>query len=117
MLGGSLMQMIIPLTAIIVWFKRDRLNAHYFLFWLGESTINVSVYVGDAPYRRLRLISSGALHDWYTILSRLGMIESAETIASIVYIGGIILIIGSIAAGIAAAVYQYRFWTNPPIPE
>jgi hypothetical protein len=117
MLGGSLMQMIIPLVASIVWFKRDRLNAHYFLFWLGESVINVSIYVGDAPYRRLRLISSGALHDWYTLLSRLGMVESAETIASIVYTGGILLIIGSVVAGISAATYQYRFWTDPPIPE
>jgi hypothetical protein len=77
----------------------------------------VSVYVGDAPYRRLRLISSGALHDWYTILSRLGMVESAETISSFVYTGGILFIIGSIVAGIAATVYQYRFWTDPPIPE
>jgi hypothetical protein len=117
MLGGSLMQLLIPVAAIIVWVKRDRLNAHYFLFWLGESAINVSVYIGDAPYRRLRLISSGALHDWYTILSRLGMVESAETIASIVYIGGIILIIGSITAGIASAIYQYRFWREPPISE
>jgi hypothetical protein len=117
MLGGSLMQLLIPLTAAIVWFKQDRLNAHYFLFWLGESAINVSTYVGDAPYRRLRLISSGALHDWFTILTRLSMLDSAETIATIVYTGGIILIIGSIVAGIASAVQQYRFWTEPPIPE
>lgn len=75
LLGGSLMQLVIPLAAIIVWYRRDRLNAHYFLFWFGESLINVSVYVGDAPYRRLRLISSGALHDWYVILGCLTLLE------------------------------------------
>jgi hypothetical protein len=111
------MQLLVPLAAIIVWYLRDRMNTSYFVFWLGESMINVSVYVGDAPYRRLRLISSGALHDWYTIFSRLGMLDSAETIASVLYTIGIIMIIGSITAGGIAAIYQYRYWSPPPIEE
>lgn len=117
MLGGSLMQLLIPLAAVIVWYRRDKLNVHYFLFWLGENMINVSVYVGDAPYRRLQLISSGAVHDWFTILGRLGMLKSAETIASFLFNSGVLIIIGSIAAGIAAGIHQYRYWTSPPLPE
>jgi hypothetical protein len=117
MLGGSLMQLLVPLAAIVVWYRRDKMNAHYFLFWLGESMVNVSVYVGDAPYRRLRLITSGAIHDWYTILSRLGMLGSAETIASFLRVIGILMIIGSVIAGIAAAVYKYRSWEAPSLPE
>ncbi|MGD0338697.1 MAG: hypothetical protein ABSB78_07885 [Bacteroidota bacterium] len=117
LLGGSLMQLLVPLAAIIVWYRRDRLNAHYFLFWFGESMINISVYVGDAPYRQLRLISSGALHDWNTILGRLSMLESAGTIASFLYVSGIIIIIGSIVAGTIAAIYQNRHWKAPPISK
>lgn len=117
LLGGSLMQLLIPMAAIVVWYVRDRLNAHYFLFWLGESAVNVSVYIGDAPYRKLRLISSGALHDWYAVLSRWGMLDSAETISAIVFGGGILCMIGSLVLGVFAAFHQYHHWVPPPLPD
>ncbi len=114
-MGGSIMQLLIPAAACTVWAVRDRLNAHYFLFWLGESAANVSVYIGDAPYRKLPLI--GGMHDWHTIFVRLGMLGSAETTASIVYVLGILCMIAAVVAGILAAVYQLRHWEPSPLAD
>jgi hypothetical protein len=49
--------------------------------------VNVSIYIGDAPYQRLRLISRAAIHDWRWLT---GTMEYAEDIAVIVNITGLL---------------------------
>ncbi len=64
-LGGSLMQCMIPLALVIVTWREKPHQAGLPLFWLGENLVNVSVYIADAPYRNLKLIKDGLIHDWH----------------------------------------------------
>jgi hypothetical protein len=68
-LGGSLTQCIIPLAlAIVTWREKPR-QVGFPLFWFGENLMNVSVYIADAPYKNLKLIKDGLIHDWNWLLS------------------------------------------------
>ncbi|MDX1439845.1 MAG: hypothetical protein R3284_08090 [Rubricoccaceae bacterium] len=87
-LGGSLMQIIMP--GLITWscIKFDqKIGAQLALFWLGQNFIDVSIYAADAQERLLPLL--GGLgpesHDWYNILSMLGMLEYTPLVAGVIY--------------------------------
>ncbi len=77
-LGGSLFQCIVPATLLIIGAKQNFTNASFAGFWLGESMINVSIYIKDAPYQKLNLISKGLIHDWHWLLS--SNLNAAETL-------------------------------------
>lgn len=84
-LGGTMMQIILPLSMAIVFFiKGSKYWTQIFLFWLGHNFLNISVYVDDANKMRLHIV--GGAHDWNWILNRLGLIEYAEGIA-MVFVG------------------------------
>ena len=105
-LGGSLVQIILPVALLVVtWMQRAR-QTPYPAFWAGESMINVSVYIADAPERKLKLIAPGLKHDWYWLLS--DNLEAAEPLAVIVYAVGMMLCVGALAAFIFFAITDYR---------
>jgi len=66
------------------------------LYWLGHNLVNVSVYIADAPYRRLPLISDSALHDWNWIFNHLGNMELASPVSSVVFITGLAACAGAV---------------------
>jgi hypothetical protein len=99
-MGGSLFQIIIPAAAVIVFGKNNLRTLPFTLYWMGQSTVNVSIYIGDAPYQQLRLISRHLLHDWHWIFQRLDMMEDAETVASLVNIFGILLCTAGLGIGL-----------------
>ncbi len=99
-LGGSLLQIIIPIATVIVFAKNNLRSLMFTLYWTGQSTVNVSIYIGDAPYRKLQLISRGAIHDWNWLMYRLNLMEEIETIAAIVNAIGIITCIAGIFVGL-----------------
>ena len=76
MLGGSITQCLIPLVLAIVTWREKTHQVGYPLFWFGENLINVSVYIADAPYKNLKLIKEGLIHDWNWLLS--GHLDWAE---------------------------------------
>ncbi len=78
-LGGTLMQIILPLGVAIAFLRKgNRYLSQIFFFWLGHNFINISVYVDDANKMNLRII--GGAHDWNWILNKIGLIEYAEEI-------------------------------------
>ena len=88
-LGGTLMQIILPLgIAIAFLYKGQKYLSQIFFFWLGHNFINISVYVDDANKMKLRII--GGAHDWNWILNKVGMIEYAEEIGY-VFVGFAVL--------------------------
>jgi hypothetical protein len=106
MLGGSAVQVLLPLALLVVtWLQQPR-QTPYPAFWVGESMINVSVYIADAPYRKLKLIAPGLKHDWNWLLS--DNLEAAEPLSVIVYAIGMLLCVGSFAGFLAFAVMEYR---------
>jgi hypothetical protein len=81
MAGGTLLQVVVPLgLALYAYSYEYRIATQLFLFWLGHSFINVSVYAADAQARALPLVSlagggDNTMHDWYWMLEGLGLLQ------------------------------------------
>jgi hypothetical protein len=112
-LGGSLMQVLLPLALLIVVWRQNLPQIWYPSFWLGENMVNVSVYIKDAPFRRLKLLARGLIHDWNWLLG--GDPETSSWIGEVVFIAGILICACSIGAGVYFAVRDYR--SEPPVSE
>jgi hypothetical protein len=105
-LGGSLFQVLVPLVLAIVTFRQTPQHAAYPLFWTGESMVNVSPYIQDAPAMKLRLIARGLRHDWNYILH--GHLDWAEPLGDAVFLLGVLLCIAAVGGGIYFAIRSYR---------
>ena len=87
-LGGSLLQLLVPLGA--VWLMRDRddaLGVAVAVLWLAASLGNLSWYVGDARDLELPLVSMGGEgddHDWSYLLRTVDLLEQEKRIAAAV---------------------------------
>jgi len=105
-LGGSLIQCLIPLALVIVTFRRNISYIAYPAFWLGENFLNVSVYIQDAPYRKLKLIAQGLIHDWHWLLS--DNLDLASPLATTVQLTGLLICFAGLLAGIWFAIKDFR---------
>ncbi len=112
-LGGTLLQILIPIVTAIVFAKSNWASLPFTLYWVGHNFINSSIYIGDAPYRKLRLISASATHDWNWIFNYLGIMEEAEIIAEIVNLLGIMICISGICIGLLYVILEIRGIINP----
>jgi hypothetical protein len=106
MIGGSVFQVLVPLALAAVSFRQNPVHAALPLFWTGESMVNVSVYIADAPYRQLKLIAKGLIHDWNWLLA--DDLEAAGPLSSVVFALGILLCVAAIGAGIYFAIRSFR---------
>jgi hypothetical protein len=113
-LGGSATQVLLPLALLIVTWRKDIRQTPAVAFWVGESMINVSVYIADAPYRKLKLIASGLTHDWWWLLD--GDRDIAEPLSWFVYGTGYLLCLAAVGAFLVWAVMAYREAADPDIP-
>ncbi len=112
-MGGSLMQIILPGLSVWVFLKSGFRTLIGTLYWLGQNLVNVSVYIGDAPYRRLPLISDSAIHDWNWILGHEGMLDSAATISNVVLVLGIVSCCGALLTSIYFLVIDVKGMVLP----
>lgn len=88
-LGGSLMQLLIPLICLLTFLlkSRDAFGASVSLWWFGENFIDLAPYINDA--RRLELILIGGVtgkevedfHDWEFILRETGCLKLDHLLA------------------------------------
>jgi hypothetical protein len=106
MIGGSVFQVLVPLALAAVSFRQKPSHAALPLFWTGESMVNVSVYIADAPYKQLRLIAKGLIHDWNWLLS--DNLEAAGPLSTVVFGLGVLLCAAAIAGGIYFALRSFR---------
>jgi hypothetical protein len=63
-------------------------------FWLGESMINVSAYIRDAPHMKLKLIAKGLVHDWNYLIG--GNRDTAAFLGWAVFGLGIVAVLGAV---------------------
>lgn len=101
-LGGSLMQVLIPaVVAGHLFYHDQRWSGTLVLFWVGESLFNVSVYVKDARARALPLLGDDpSAHDWAFILGGLGLREWDQGIGNLVYTAGLLFLAASLLGGL-----------------
>jgi hypothetical protein len=105
-LGGSILQILLPAALAVVTGRQNFRQVGFPAFWLGESMVNVSAYILDAPYRKLPLIARGLIHDWNWLLN--GDADVSDPLGQIVFWTGILICAASIGAGIRAMVMKYR---------
>lgn len=113
--GGSFVQVLLPLLLALLGLRQSYRHAILPAFWVGESMVNVSVYIRDAPVRQLRLIARGVIHDWNWLLG--DNLEAAGPLADVVMGIGVLICLGAIAAGVWAAVQSYREFEEEESPE
>jgi hypothetical protein len=112
-LGGSLFQIIIPAATVLAFAKAPLRSLPFTLYWTGQSMVNVSIYIGDAPYQRLHLISHAAIHDWRWLLNYMGTMENAEEIAMIVNITGLLTCCVGIGFGLYFIIQDFLRQISP----
>ncbi len=99
MLGGTLMQLLLPAAFVVaLWRGGDRHGATVPLWWLGQNCWNISVYVKDARTQELPLVGGGE-HDWAFLLSEWGWIEKDQAIGGAVYLIGVLVYAASVILG------------------
>jgi len=83
-LGGTLMQLLVPLLACgAFWLRRDAVGATATGIWAFENLLNIARYVADARAQVLPLVGGGE-HDWAELLGRWGLLAQDTSIAQII---------------------------------
>jgi hypothetical protein len=83
-LGGTLMQLLVPLVvATSFWLRRDAYGTAVAGVWGCENLLNIARYVADARAQLLPLIGGGE-HDWTSLLSRWGYLAQDTVIAQVI---------------------------------
>jgi hypothetical protein len=98
-LGGTLMQLFVPaLLAGYFLLKRGPFSATVCLWWLGQSFVNVSVYMADAREMKLDLVGGGE-HDWTQIFYQFGLLgeESVRAVSTLTHHFGVLVMLASAA--------------------
>jgi hypothetical protein len=107
-LGGSFWQIVFPLLWFVIALRQGSEVFPFPLFWTGENMMDVSLYIRDAPGRMLPLLGGDKSgHDWHYLLGQWGMMESAGTIADVMYFAGAAVCVGGIAAGLYLALRAF----------
>jgi hypothetical protein len=114
-LGGSLMQLIVPLTVTVAFvLKGNPFGASAGLWWAGQSLVDLAPYIDDARAGEMPLLGgvTGAevadYHDWEVILSSLGWMTRDHAIAAGVRNAGRLLIVIALLWGGTVLVRTWR---------
>ena len=105
MLGGSLLQFLIPVIAAIQFIRQhEPFGAAICTWWAGQNLVDLAPYIADSRALQLVLVGgrTGAEvegHDWEFILTQLGIVHLDQSIGRWVHGIGILIMIGALAAG------------------
>ncbi len=99
-LGGTLGQLLVPLILMVyfvIW-RRQLTSAAFSCWWLGESLINVAIYMADARELALPLVGGGD-HDWNELFFRFGLLdaESVTRISQSTHLAGVTIMLLGLA--------------------
>ena len=102
-LGGTLMQLLMPLAFVAYFVRRgDRHAATVAVWWVAQNLWNISVYVRDARAQELPLVGGGE-HDWAYLLGTMGWLTRDQEIGRAVHAAGVLAFVAAIAGGVAWA--------------
>jgi len=110
-LGGSLFQVLMPLGLMLVFLlrQRDTFAAAAMLWWAGQSLLDLSPYILDAPLRSLPLVGGGGeeSHDWGNLLTMTGMLGHSHGLARLAFAAGLLVMVAALAWGALLLRLQY----------
>ena len=109
-LGGSLMQVIVPVVCSVALARRgDGFGASLCAWWTGQNFVDVAPYIADARLLQLPMLggATGAEvegHDWEAILQALGWLHRDRQLGMGAHVIGSVIMV----AALAAAVVRFR---------
>lgn len=88
LLGGSLFEILVPLTCVTHFMLHHKpFSAAFCCWWLITALVSVSIYINDADTLALPLITGDSSHhDWMQILSMTGLYRHDETLSFCIYL-------------------------------
>lgn len=100
-LGGSLFQIIVPLTFVGYFVRtRQRYAAAVTMAWVAVNLLNVSRYIGDARAQQLPLLGGeDSIHDWWYLLINWDLLPRDLVIARWVHFFGVVAFLSALLAG------------------
>lgn len=109
-LGGTLMQLIVPLLVLAAaWGRRQAAGAALAACWFFQNFHNIARYMADAREQALPLAGGGE-HDWFNLFLRWGCLQSDTAIARNVHILGWL-------GMLASAAWLLWRWTRREEPQ
>jgi len=115
-LGGSLMQLLVPLgAALLLFHHRDYFGITVAGLWLASSLFDMAIYIADARSFDLDLLSFGEEggHDWAWLLQHTGLVQHNLRIAGLVRGVGFLLLLASVGAGLRLCYLMWRTSREP----
>jgi len=107
-LGGSFWQVMFPFLSFLIALRDSPRIAPFPMFLTGFNLMAVSLYMRDAPSRRLPLLGGDkGRHDWGNLFRQWDMLDSAVDVADWTYWIGIISCVASIGVGLFLAGKSY----------
>ena len=101
-LGGSLMQLLVPMMCLVALVRqnRDASGGSLARWWMGENLLDLAPYIADAV--ALELVLLGGFtgrevegHDWEAILGALGWLNHASVLGKTVHGLGVVVMVGA----------------------
>jgi hypothetical protein len=124
-LGGSLMQILIPLVCVFafIFSTRDLFGAAVASWWTGESLMDLAPYISDA--RALKLILLGGVtgrdvedyHDWEYLLRETGLLRHDITIGWIAHIVGLLIMLSALLWAMFVLYQQIKLLRAADYPQ
>jgi len=101
-LGGSLMQILVPAGICGYFFyTQQRYASAIALCWAGENFWDVSIYIKDAQDRILPLLGGEiSYHDWHYLLLHTSSLAKAQPFGNFIYTIGILIYTFAVFAGV-----------------
>lgn len=115
-LGGSLLQILLPLLILCAFSiqQKDNFGASIMLWWCGQNFIDISPYIADAQLRSLPLILGLGedSHDWGNLLTMTGSLQHTQAIANSSFSIGCLIIFVSYIWGAYLLLQQRKNLTD-----
>jgi len=121
-LGGSIMQVLVPFVWFIVAWREESANAPVAVFFTGVSLVDVSIYVRDAETKILPLLGGHHVkHDWATFLGDHDMLDWGVPLGNLFFFAGLLAALGAIVWGVNISLKLFQQdrleESQPPGPD
>ncbi len=108
--GGSLMQVLIPVVAAIAFIRQEQpFGAAICIWWAGQNLVDLAPYIADA--RALQLVLLGGRtgaevegHDWEFILGRLRLLHRDQALGRTAHAFGMMIMIAALGFAVRSIV-------------
>lgn len=108
-LGGSIMQVLVPFVWFLVAWREESANAPVAVFFTGVSLVDVSIYVRDAETKILPLLGGHHVkHDWATFLGDHDMLDWGVPLGNLFFFLGLMAALGAIVWGVNLSFKLYQ---------